>query len=88
MDLARMIGDPKALNRELSEFRRTTRLLSADRPRLIDKYHKKWVALSNGEVKASGDTLDEVLAELDNHGVSRRGLIVRYIDRELRTMIL
>ena len=88
MDLAQMIGDPRKVDRELAQFRRTTKLLSADRPRLIDKYHKKWVALCDSEVKVVADTLEGLLADVEQRGVSRQGLVVRYIDRELRTMIL
>jgi hypothetical protein len=88
MDLERLIGDPRKVDRELAKFRETTKLLSADRPRLIDQYSKQWVALCDNQVRASAPTLEELMAEVDRQGLQRRQLIVRYIDRELRTMVL
>lgn len=88
MNLEDLIGDPRKVEKELAGFRQTTKLLSADRPRLIDKYLKQWVALYDNEVKASAPSLDELLAEVDKQGLPRQQVIIRYIDRELRTMVL
>jgi hypothetical protein len=88
MDIAKIIGDPRQVDRELAQFRRTSKLLSADRPRLVDLYAQRWVALYDGTVRAVADTVEEVLAEVEKEGIPKEHVIVRFVDKELRTMIL
>ena len=84
----KMLGDPKRVDAELRRFRSTARALSSNRPRFIDRYEKQWVALHEGKVRATGKTLRSLLTQVDKQGLPRRHLIVRYIDRTQRTMIL
>jgi len=86
--ILRMIGDPARVARELRQFRQTTRLLSSQHPRMIEKYPKKWVALYGGKVKATGRSLDAVLKGIDKAGLPRSAVIVRFIEKNRRTMIL
>jgi len=83
-----VIGDPKAVERELAGFRRSARRLSSNRPRFIEKYPSLWVAVHEGRVVAQGKTFNSVMAEIDKKGLPRESTIVRRIDRHPRTMIL
>ena len=83
-----LIGDPKEIDRELEEFRRAAKTFSSDHPRLIDEYPKQWVAVYCGKVEASGRTFGSVMAQVDRKGLPRERVIVRFIDRSQRTMIL
>ena len=87
-DLAGIIGDPGKVDEELQRFRETTQLLSANRPRMIEQYPKQWVALYDREVRAAASTLNALLARVDELGLPREHIIVRFVDKELRTMIL
>ena len=82
------LGDPRDVERDLRSFRRTARVLSSSHPRLIDRYPKQWVALYRGRVRASGSTFTSVMAQIDKKGLPREHIIVRFIDRNQRTMIL
>ena len=82
------LGDPKEIDRDLRSFRRTAQVLSSNRPRLIDRYPKQWVAVYRGRVRASGGTFASVIAEVDRKRLPREHVIVRFIDRNQRTMIL
>lgn len=82
------LGDPKDVERDLRSFRSTARVLSSSHPRLIDRYPKQWVALYRGRVRASGSTFASVMAQIDKKGLPREHVIVRFIDRNQRTMIL
>lgn len=84
----KQLGNPKDVDRDLQSFRRTAQLLSSRHPRLIDRYPKKWVAVYRGQVRASGKIFASVLAEVDKKGLPREHVIVRFIDRNQRTMIL
>jgi len=82
------LGNPADIDRELQCFRRSARTLSSRHPRFIDRYQKKWVAVYDGKTKAQGRTLQSIWRQLDKQGLPREHVIVRYIDRNQRTMIL
>ena len=73
--------------KSLHDFSRSSELLSKDHE-LAEKYAQKWVGVCSGEVKAAQDDLLSLLKELDDQGVSRSDTIVRFIEREQRTLIL
>ena len=78
----------KQVDRELAAFRKTAAVMSQADPRLIDKYAKQWVGVYRGKVEASGSTLNSVLRQLDKMHIPTENVMVRYIDRHRRTMIL
>jgi len=82
------LGNPADIDRELQSFRRSARVLSSHHVRLIDRYQKKWVAVYDGKTEAQGRTLQSIWRQLDEKGLPREHVIVRYIDRNQRTMIL
>lgn len=87
-EITAIIGDPHKIDQELSQFRETSRLLSPQAPRMIEQYPDKWVALYDQEVQAVGDSMDEVLAQIDRKELPRHRVIVRFIAQNPRTMIL
>ena len=82
------LGNPADVDRELQRFRRAARIFSSQRPRLIDRYAKQWVAVHDGKVRARARTFAAALAQVDKLGLPRENVIVRFIDRNQRTMIL
>ena len=87
-NLESIIGDPKQIDEELSQFRETTKMLSSQSPRMIEEYPHQWVALYGDEVKANGSTLRVVLNAIDEQGLPKGQVIVRFIEKNHRTMIL
>lgn len=81
-------GDVAKVGKELREFKDAASVLSSDHPRLIDKYPKQWVAVYRGTVVANSKSFPEVMAELDRKAIPRKSVIVRFIERNQRTMIL
>jgi hypothetical protein len=82
------LGDPADVDRELQRFRKAARVLSSQRARLIDRYPKQWVAVYDGRVRARGRTLQAVMKQVDKEGLPREHTVVRFIDKNHRTMIL
>ncbi len=82
------LGNPREVDRQLQSFRKTVGVLSSDHPRLIDRYSNQWVAVYEGEVKASGNTLHAVVRKVEKQGLPRENTVVRFIDRSQRTLIL
>ena len=87
-DITKRIGKPEEIDRDLQSFRKSAMLLSSSHPRLVDSYENQWVAVYEGDTVAHGDTLKEVLEKIDKKGIPRGHVVVRYIDRAPRTMIL
>lgn len=86
--LAQMNERPESTARSLRKFQRSARALSSNQPRLIDEHPDEWVAVSNSTVVAHGNSLDAVLRQVDRKGVNRSDVIVRFIERTQRTLIL
>jgi hypothetical protein len=87
-ELARAIGDPKKVSDELRAFQKDSLALSSNSNRLIEKHSKKWIAIFDGKVRAEASSLSRLLAKGDELGIPRKGIVVRYIDRLPKTMIL
>ena len=86
--LAEMNERPDNTARSLRRFQRTAHVLSSNQPRLINEYPDQWVAVSESTVVAHGKSLDDVLRKVDRKGVRRSDVIVRFIERTQRTLIL
>lgn len=86
--LSRLLGNPDELALQLEAFARDAEVFSSALEHLIAKYPKQWVAVYDGKVQATSPTLPGLLETLDHLQVPRDRAIVRFIDRNERTMIL
>ena len=86
--LAQMDERPDNAARSLREFQRSAHVLSSNQPGLIDEYPDQWIAVSDGTVVAHGENLNNVLRQVDKKDVRRSDVIVRFIERTQRTLIL
>ncbi len=87
-EIEALIGDPAQIDRELSQFRETSKMLSSKNPRMNEEYPDQWVALFDGKVQASGMSMERVLHEIDKKEIPRGRVIVRFIEKNPRTMVL
>ena len=81
-------GSAKGIDRELRQFADAAGVLSSDHPRLIDQHPLQWVGVYQGKVAASAQTLKSLLTQLQNAGIPPHNTIVRFIDKNERTLIL
>jgi hypothetical protein len=90
MDIMEILRNqnPFRLNRDLQRFRKAAQALSADHPRLVDKYPNQWVAVYDGKVAAHASTLPAILGKIKRKRIPQAHTIVRYIEKNKRTMIL
>ncbi len=86
--LAQMNERPSGMARSLRAFQQSARVLSDNFPRLLDEYPDQWVAVADSTVMAHGDTLEQVLTRIDDQNISRADVIIRFIERTQRTLIL
>ena len=81
-------NDPEEIAKGLQEFSKSAELLSNDRPRLIHEHLLQWIGVYRGEVSAKADDLEALLEELKKQGIPLGDTIVRFIEKNQRTLIL
>ena len=81
-------GTVEIIDRELRLFAEAAQVLSSDHPRLINEHPLQWVGVFDGRVAASAQTLSSLMAQLEGGGIPPKHTIVRFIDKDERTLIL
>ena len=62
--------------------------MDEEREQLTAKHPHKWVVMSNNGVLAIGDTLEQVLEEIEDGGKRPRNVFVDFMDPDPMDMIL
>ena len=78
----------EVIAKDLEEFSRSAARLSSDRPRLLEEYPSHWVGVYKGEVVANSEDLDTLMTDLKRKGIPLHKTIVRFIEENVRTLIL
>ena len=87
-DVLAILGDPEDVAKDLSAYTRDAAWFSSEHERLIGKYEQQWVAVYRANVRATSHDLMRLLRDLDERDIPREHAIIRFIDRNERTMIL
>jgi hypothetical protein len=80
--------DPRAIAKQIHDFRRSAVMFSTDSPRMIEKYENKWIAVLDGKVEVEADDFEALFEEIVAQGISRQHVLVRHVQRDQRTLIL
>ena len=88
ISLREIIGDPQRLDADLQKFRKAAKRLSSQRTDLLTRYPNRWVGFYDGYVRADAPTLEQLLVRLDELQIPRKEAVIRYVDQNLRRMIL
>ncbi len=83
-----LVGDPMGVAESLAAYSCSARALSETQPDFLKRYSKRWIAISGGKVVADAATLDALLAATDKKELPRSQILVRYIERSTRKLIL
>jgi hypothetical protein len=86
-ELRRLIGDPKVVDAELAQFRRSAEKFESDL-RLVEEYAGQWVAVYEANVVAHSRTLSDLMRQIDEKGLPRGQTFVGYVERTPRKLIL
>lgn len=86
--LSQFGNDPEEIAKGLREFSKSAEILSNDRPRLIHEHPLQWIGVYRGEVSAKADDLETLLEELKRRDIPLGDTIVRFIEKNQRTLIL
>ena len=86
--VSRLARDPREIAKGLQEFSRSAEMLSNDQPRLINEHPMQWIGMYRGKVSAKADDLQSLIKELNRRGIPLGDTIVRFIEKNKRTLIL
>lgn len=81
-------NDPERIALELREFSNSARLLSEQWERLAEKHPMEWVCFHRGKVSAHSESLDSLMEEMRNLGIPSDRAVIRFIDKNQKTLIL
>ena len=80
-------GSLEAFVQSMREYRELRRRLMRETPSLKEQHPDQWVGMGPGDVLVVGDSLEEVVAQLDEAGV-RRDSVVEFLNTNPMRMIL
>lgn len=86
-EIARALGDPDEVARDLQRARRAAQVFSSDHPRLIEEHPHQWVAVYDSTVIAR-PSLEALLDALATRQIPREHAVIRFIDRDEKIFIL
>jgi hypothetical protein len=79
---------PRQMDRALRAYSRDAKVLSSNRPRLMDTHPKQWVAIRDGRLAATGKSFAALVSRLKAKGLSPGETMIRYVDKGRRKLIL
>lgn len=87
-DVREALGDLRQASEDLRAYGESVEGFLEQYDRLLESHSGQWVAFYEGAVRVSGQSIEDVLRELDEAGLPRRRIHVRYMDPEPVSMIL
>ena len=82
------LGGAKALMDEMDEYHQIVVRMREERPSLVERHPDKWVAMGKEGVLAAGDSMDEVLKEVEVRGLHGADVVIEFLDTDPPLLIL
>ena len=82
------LGGAKALMDEMEEYHEIVAYMRKKRPSLMERHPDKWAAMGQEGVLAVGDSIDEVLSEVESRGLHGADVVIEFLDTAPPLLIL
>ncbi|MXW78636.1 MAG: hypothetical protein F4Z57_06560 [Gemmatimonadetes bacterium] len=82
------LGGAKVLMDEMDEYHEIVARMRKERPSLVERHPDKWVAMGQKGVLAIGDSMDEVLREVESQGLHGTDVVMDFLDTDPPLLIL
>ena len=82
------LGGAKALMDEMDEYHQIVVRMRKERPSLVERHPDKWMAMGREGVLAVGDSMDEVLREVEGRGLHGADVVIESLDTDPPLLIL
>ena len=88
VEVIKGLGGVEGVRDGLAEMHAAWQRMERERETLLKTYPDKWVAMSKDGVVAVADSVEGVFAKVDDIGLHRNAVNVRFIDTSPKTLIL
>ena len=82
------LGGAKALMDEMDEYHQIVARMRKEHPSLVERHPDKWVAMGRAGVLAVGDSMDEVLREVEGRGLHGAEVVIEFLHTDPPLLIL
>ena len=82
------LGGAKVLMDEMDEYHKIVARMREERPSLVERHPNKWVAMGREGVLAVGDSVDQVLGEVEGRGLHGADVVIEFLDTDPPLLIL
>ena len=82
------LGGAKALMDEMDEYHEIVARMRKEHSNLMERHPDKWVAMGREGVLAVGDSMDEVLREVEGRGLHGADVGIEFLDTDPPLLIL
>ena len=82
------LGGTKVLMDEMDEYHQIVARMRKERPSLVEHHPDKWVAMGREGVVAIGDSMDEVLREVEGWELRGADVVIEFLDTDPPLLIL
>ena len=82
------LGGSKALIDEMDQYHEIVARMRKERSSLLERHPDKWVAMGQEGVLAVGDSMDEVLSEVEGRGLHGADVVIEFMDTDPPLLIL
>ena len=86
--LRQLTKDSERIATELGEFSATAQVLSDGEQNLIKKHPSRWVGIYKSEVAGVAKNINKLMEQLAEKRIPASQTIIRFIDKNQRTLIL
>ena len=82
------LGGTKALMDEMDEYHEIVARMRKEHSSLVERHPDKWVVMGQEGVLAVGDSMDEVLREVEGRGLHGADVVIEFLDIDPSPLIL
>ena len=82
------LGGAKVLMNEMDEYQEVITRMREERPNLVVSYPDQWVAIGREGVLGVGNSLDEVLGQVEALGVNTGEVVIEFMETDPPLQIL
>ncbi len=86
--LVENLGGAQALVNGIREYRQIVARMWSERAALMEKYPDRWIAMGKDGVLAVGDSMDDVLEEVESQGYRGSEVVIEFLDTDPPLLIL
>ncbi len=73
---------------EMREYDEVWMRMQAEHAALMEKYPDKWVAMGKEGLVSVGDSMEEVLEDVESRGIQEEGLVIEFLETDPPIYIL